>query len=91
MLAETMKDLEDKLSGIPENPYAAAGMLTDGRMYPPDDKFERPSGSSSMRVFRQIGHLTKIGKNGSLLIEGHERKIEIDLPGEDVSSKRKLK
>ena len=83
ILAETMKDVEDKLSGIPENPYAAAGMLTDGRMYPPDDKFERPSGSSSVRVFRQRGHLTRFGKNGSLRIEGPESKIEIDLPGED--------
>ncbi len=82
-LVEAIKDVEDKLSGITENPYAAAGMLTDGRMYPPHDNFERRSGSSSVRVFKQKGHLTSFGKNGSLRIEGPESKIEIDLPGED--------
>ena len=82
-LDEAMKDVEDELSGIPENPNAAAGMLTDGRMYPPQYNFERHSSSSSVRVFRQRGHVTRFGKNGSLRIEGPEGKVEIDLPGED--------
>ena len=52
MLAETMKDVEDKLSGIPENPYAAAGMLTDGRMYPPDDKIRKTFGFEQCEGFQ---------------------------------------
>lgn len=35
-LEEIMKDVEDALSGIPENPDAATAP-TDGRMYPPSD------------------------------------------------------
>ena len=83
ILTETMIDVEDRLSGILQNPDAAAGMGTDGRMYPPDDKFEKPSGSEMVRLFKQRGHLTYFGKNGSLRIEGPENKIEIDLAGED--------
>jgi hypothetical protein len=61
-LAEIMKAVEDELSGIPENPGAAAAPA-DGRMYPPDDKFEISSGSVRVRLFKQLRHRTWIAEN----------------------------
>ena len=38
-LDKIMRNVEDELSGIAENPNAATS--PDGRMYPPDDRFEK--------------------------------------------------
>jgi hypothetical protein len=42
-LEQVMRSIEDEFSGVPENPDAASSP-TDGRMYPPDDRFEIFSG-----------------------------------------------
>jgi hypothetical protein len=56
-LDKIMRNVEDELSGIAENPNAATSP-PDGRMYPPDDRFEKISGSSRVRLFKQTGHET---------------------------------
>jgi hypothetical protein len=78
-----MREVEDELSGIPEDPNAAATLTTDGRMYPPHDWFEKPSGSPRVRLFRLKRHQTWIGDNGALKIVSWQGTIEIDLPGSD--------
>jgi len=80
-----MKSVEDELSGIPENPDAATAPA-DGRMYPPDERFEFDSGSPCVRAFRMRRHRTLIGNNGSLKIISSSGKIEIDLRGADQRS-----
>lgn len=77
-----MKCVEDELSGIPENPDAAIS-VTDGRMYPPDDKFEISSGCIRVRVFKMVRHRTWIGDNGALLITRSDQTVALDLPGRD--------
>jgi hypothetical protein len=82
-LEEVMRDVEDEMSGIPENPNAALAKVSDGRMYPPDDRFEIASGSSLVRTFKQVGHRTSFGTNGSLKITRSDGNVEIDLAGAD--------
>jgi hypothetical protein len=77
-----MRQVEDMLSGIPEDPTSpTAG--TDGRMYPPDDRFEVDSGSGHVRTFKQLRHRTAFGDNGAIRITLSDGTIEIDLPGAD--------
>lgn len=85
-LARIMREVEDELSGIPEDPNAANATTTDGRMYPPDDIFEKASGSPLVRLFRQKRHKTWIGENGALKIVSWEGTVEIDLPGADLQT-----
>ena len=77
-----MKDVEDELSGIPGNPDAAIAP-SDGRMYPPHDKYERRSTSSHVRIFKQARHLTFFGNNGALKIVYADGTVELDLFGID--------
>jgi hypothetical protein len=87
VLEQVMRAVEDEHSGIPENPLAATSPdPTDGRMYPPDDSFEKPSGSARVRLFRHRRHSTYIGANGSLRIIRASGTIELDLPGTDGKS-----
>src|SRR5258708_6766190 len=86
-LEEIMRAVEDEHSDCPENPLAAASPdPTDGRMYPPDDSFEKPSGSVDVRLFRHKRHSTYIGKNGALRIVRASGSVEIDLCGIDGKS-----
>ena len=82
-LEETMRAVEDELSGIPENPDSATAKVADGRMYPPDDRFEISSGSPLVRTFKQLRHRTSIGANGSMRIKRSDGDIDIDLAGAD--------
>lgn len=75
-----MRNVEDELSGIPENPDAATSP-PDGRMYPPHDRYERNSGSSRARLFKQTGHETWFGENGAIKIRRSDGVVEIDKPG----------
>src|SRR4051812_27522635 len=82
-LERIMRDVEDKLSGIPEHPNPDAALVSDGRMYPPSDKFEIKQGCRSVRSFRHVGHKTSFAENGAVLIETLEGKAILDLPGSD--------
>jgi hypothetical protein len=53
------------------------------RMHPPGLDYEQPSRSSHVRVFRQRGHWTLFGSNGSVRIERISGTVELDLPGCD--------
>ena len=81
-LQEIMKNVEDELSCIPENPNAATA-ATDGRMYPPDDRFEIVSESPRVRTFKQLRHRTSFGENGALRIVRSDGTVEIELSGAD--------
>ena len=81
-LDQVMKAVEDELSGIPEN-LNAATVPSDGRMYPPDDRFEIQSGCPQVRLFKQLRHRTWIGENGALRIIRSDGTVEIDLRGAD--------
>jgi hypothetical protein len=83
VLEGVMRAVEDQCSGIPENPDAHLARTSDGRMYPPHDKYEISSGSAHIRAFRQIGHRTFFGDNGALLIERLDGTAELDLSGTD--------
>lgn len=82
-LEEIMRTVEDELSGIPEDPNAATARVSDGRMYPPDDRFEILSGSPFVRTFKQTRHRTSIGANGAMRITRSDGNVEIDLVGAD--------
>jgi hypothetical protein len=83
-LEEIMRAVEDEYSGIQENPNAHLAARTDGRMYPPHDRFAFPSGSPRIRAFGQTGHRTYFGDNGAVLIERRlDGVAEVDLPGTD--------
>jgi DNA-binding Xre family transcriptional regulator len=58
--------VEDVHSGVTKNPDAASSRAGDGRMYSPDPSFRLPNVEPS--CYRQVGHKTWIGKNGSLRI-----------------------
>jgi hypothetical protein len=82
LLELTFDRVEDLHSGVIKNPDAASSKASDGRMYPPHPKFRlanvRPS------CFRQVGHKTWIGENGSIRI----LKKEADLTETLVFEKR---
>ncbi len=77
-----MRDVEDSLSGVPEN-LEAATAPSDGRMYPPSDNFEVDSGTLQVRLFKQRRHRTYIGDNGALQIATAQGNLAIDLAGSD--------
>lgn len=77
-----MKAVEDEYSGIPENPDSTT-TGTDGRMYPPHDRFEIDSGSPRVRTFKQLRHRTSFGENGALRITTPDGTIVVDLAGAD--------
>jgi hypothetical protein len=78
-----IRQVEDELSGIPENPKADETTVSDGRMYPPSDKYETKQKSPSVRTFRQLAHRTSFGENGAILIQTLAGSGVLDLPGKD--------
>jgi hypothetical protein len=79
-----VRELEDEHSGIPEDPNAHLAATTDGRMYPPHERFAFPSGCPRISAFGQTGHRTFFGDNGAIRIERRsDGTAEIDIPGTD--------
>jgi hypothetical protein len=83
-LEQIVREVENEHSGIPEDPNAHLAKTSDGRMYPPHDRFPFPSGSHRIRGFVQTGHRTFFGDNGAVRIERRpDGATAIDIPGAD--------
>jgi hypothetical protein len=83
-LERIVREVEDEHSGVPEDPNAHLAKTSDGRMYPPHDRFAFPSGSPHISAFGQTGHRTFFGDNGAVRIERRsDGMAEIDIPGAD--------
>jgi hypothetical protein len=82
-LERVMRLVEDEFSGIPENPNADNTTESDGRMYPPSDKYEVRQKCPSVRTFRQLAHKTSFGNNGAILIETLDGVAVLNLAGKD--------
>jgi hypothetical protein len=70
MIAATLCAVEDEFSGIPYNPEEPG---TDGRMYPPTERFrylkwERPGA----RCYRQTAHATFVADNGAVEVRSRK-------------------
>jgi len=83
-LEKIVRDVENEYSGVPEDPNAHLATTSDGRMYPPHDRFAIQSGSPRISAFGQTGHRTFFGDNGAVRIERRsDNAAEIDIPGKD--------
>src|ERR1051325_1988500 len=83
-LEQIVRAVENEYSGIPEDPNAHLAKTTDGRMYPPHDRYAFPSGSPRISAFGQTGHRTFFGDNGAVRIERRSDGVaEVELPGVD--------
>jgi hypothetical protein len=82
--ARVLRDVENEHSGILEDPNAHLAVTSDGRMYPPDDRFAFHSGSDRISAFGHRGHRTFFGDNGAVRIERRSNgATEIDIAGAD--------
>jgi hypothetical protein len=81
LLLETiLNGVEDRHSGVP---YNQATSQFDGRMYPPHDDFEKPSGIDGVRMFKTRGHRVFFASNGAIRIESVIGEVVLDKPGKD--------
>jgi hypothetical protein len=66
LLTTTLHGVEDEFSGVPYDPEEAG---TDGRMYPPNERFRYPKWERpEIRCYRQVAHAVFIGANGAVEI-----------------------
>ena len=83
-LEQILREVENEFSGVPEDPDAHLATTSDGRMYPPHDRFAVRSDSPRVRAFVQTGHRTFFGDNGAVRIQRRsDGAVEIDIPGAD--------
>lgn len=82
VLAETLNEVEDELTGIPYNPDSWA---TDGRLYPPLSDSRRPvPGRPDVARWRSRAHNTYIRENGAIEIARvPDNAIVFRAPGRD--------
>lgn len=80
LLAKVLNEVEDELSNIPYSPHL---WMTDGRMYSPQEDGRRTTDSPEVIRYRNKGHNTFIGGNGSIKIVELRGKIIFDKAGLD--------
>jgi hypothetical protein len=85
MLSDEVRKVEDRFSDVPYDPEEPG---SDGRMYPPDERFRYPLWEKpDIRCYRQVAHATFVAENGAVEIRsrmGSELgKIIFEKPGKD--------
>jgi hypothetical protein len=75
--------VEDEVSGISKDLAAAKAGNTGGRMYPPDEMFRVGRDHPLITSYRQTGHITRFGKNGSIEVAKKFGDVEFYLAGTD--------
>ena len=84
LLAELLNRIEDAHSDAPNDPR---NWRTDGRIYPPEDDFERASARPGTRLFYSKGHSLWFAANGAIRIEVRggtdSGRVLLDKPGAD--------
>lgn len=82
LVSNTLNEVEDEMSNIP---YAPKKWMNDGRMYPPQQDSKRETDNKNVVRYRNKGHNTYIGKNGSIKIEevSGNKTVLIDKEGKD--------
>lgn len=79
-LAKVLNEVEDEFSNIPYSPHL---WMTDGRMYPPQEDSRRTTANPNMIRYRNKGHNTFIGSNGSIKIKDIKGNVIVDKAGLD--------
>ena len=82
LISETLNDVEDEHTNIPHSPNK---WMDDGRMYPPQEDSKRDMDNLKITRYRNKGHYTDIGDNGSFRIREvrGNKSILIDKEGAD--------
>ncbi len=80
MLAKVLNEVEDEFSSIPYSPHL---WMTDGRMYSPQEDSRRTTGNPDVIRYRNKGHNTFIGDNGSIKIVELRGKVIVNKAGLD--------
>lgn len=80
---EILNAVEDEVSGISKDLAAAKAGNTGGRMYPPDEMFRVGRDHPLITSYRQTGHITRFGKNGSIEVAKKFGDVEFYLAGTD--------
>jgi len=85
LIAAILNAVEDEFSGVPYNPDEPG---SDGRMYPPDERFRYKNWQRlGVRCYRQVAHATFIADKGALVIRSRTGSklgaILFDKPGCD--------
>jgi hypothetical protein len=85
LLARTLNGVEDEFSGVPYNPEEPG---TDGRMYPPHERFRYLKWEcASVRCYRQVAHATFVADNGAVEIRSRKGaelgEVIFSKPGQD--------
>lgn len=82
LVSNTLNKVEDEHTNIP---YSPNDWMDDGRMYPPQKDSKRNTESPNVSRYRNRGHNTYIGNNGSFKIQETKgnKSILIDKEGAD--------